>query len=260
MTEQRNQSDARADALVSQAYRDLADEPTPEHLDRTILTAAVKEARPRYSRFIAWTRPMAWAATVMLSVALVLEVTNTPSPGVVSFDETISTFEVQSAEADAKDDGPVDSLEESVVPAGDLTKKQSNDMRQKATTIAEQEIAAQQPAVRERAELVSDTAEFKIKNEDMLQQAKELARVQVGDNDQPSPAVSAVTEQEFAAGRSLASAAAFSVPVTDCDEVAVATPQTWLECIVALDDAGQDDAAREQRAMLAEAFPDFDLR
>ena len=260
MTEERNQSDARADALVIQAYRDLADERTPEHLDRTILRAAAKEARPRYSRFIAWTRPMAWAATVMLSVALVLEVTNTPSPGVVSFDETISRFEVQSPEADAKDDGPADSLEESVVPASEPTKKQSNDMRQKATAIVEQEIAPQLPATRERAELLSDSAEFKIENEDMLRQAEEMARAQVGDNDQPSPAVSAVTEQEFAAGRSLASAAAFSAPVADCDEDAVATPQTWLECIVALENAGRDDAAREQRAMLAEAFPDFDLR
>ena len=260
MTEERNQSDARADALVSQAYRDLADERTPEHLDRTILRVAAKEARPRYSRFVAWTRPMAWAATVLLSVALVLEVTNSPSPGVVSFDESINTFEVQSPEADAKDDGPVDSLEESVVPASELTKKQSNDMRQKATAIAEQEIAPRQPAARERAELLSDTAELKIKNEDMLQQAQELARAQVGDNDQPSPAASAVTEQEFAAGRSLASTAAFSAPGAECDEDAVAAPQTWLECIAALEDAGRDDAARKQRAMLAEAFPDFDLR
>ncbi len=210
MTEERNQTDARADALVSQAYRDLADERTPEHLDRTILRAAAKAARPRYSRFIAWTRPMAWAATIMLSVALVLEVTNSPSPGVVSVDETIGTFEVQSPEADAKDDGPADSPQESVVPASELTKKQSSDMRQKAAAIAEQEIAPQQPEARERAELLSD--------------------------------------------------AAFSAPVTDCNQDAVATPQAWLECIVALEDADRDDAAREQRALLAEAFPDFDAR
>jgi hypothetical protein len=260
MTEERNQTDARADALVSQAYRDLADERTPEHLDRTILSAAAIEARPRYSRFIAWTRPMAWAATVMLSVALVLEVTNTPSPGVVSFDETISTFEAPSPEAGARDDGPVDLPEESVTPASELTKKQSNDMRQKATAVAAQENAPQQPAVRERVELLSDTAEFKTKNEDMMQQAEELARLQVGENDQPSPAVSADAEQEFAAGRSLTSSAAFSTPVASCDDDAVATPQTWLECIVALEDAGRDDAAREQRALLAEAFPDFDPR
>ena len=210
MTEERNQTDARADALVSQAYRDFADERTPEHLDRTILRAAAKAARPRYSRFIAWTRPMAWAATIMLSVALVLEVTNSPSPGVVSVDETIGTFEVQSPEADAKDDGPADSPEESVVPASELTKKQRSDMRQKAAAIAEQEIAPQQPEARERAELLSD--------------------------------------------------AAFSAPVTECNQDAVATPQAWLECIVALEDADRDDAAREQRALLAEAFPDFDAR
>jgi len=243
MTEKRNQSGAETDVLVSQAYRDLADERTPERLDRTILRAAAKEARPRYSRFIAWTRPMAWAATVMLSVALVLEVTDTPSP-----------------EADAMDDSPVDSLEESVVPASEIAKKQSNDMRQKAAAVAEQEISPQQPAARERAERRSDSAEFKSKNEDMLQQAEELARVQVGEDKQPSPAVSADAEQEFAAGRSLASAVAFAAPVADCDEDAVTTPQTWLECIVALEDAGRDDAAREQRALLAEAFPDFDPR
>jgi len=218
MTEERTQSDARADTLVSQAYRDLANERTPEHLDRTVLRAAAKEARPRYSRFIAWTRPMAWAATVMLSVALVLEVTNAPSPGVVPIDDAISTFEVQSPEADAEDDRPVDSLEESVVPASERAKKQRNDMRQKATAFAEQEIEPQRPA---------------------------------------GPAV---TEPEFPAGRSLAAAAAFSAPVADCDEDAVATPQTWIECIVALENAGRDEAAREQRALLAEAFPDFDPR
>jgi hypothetical protein len=218
MTEDRNQSDATTDTFVSQAYRDLANERTPEHLDRTVLRAAAKEARPRYSKFIAWTRPTAWAATVMLSVALVLEVTNAPSPGVASFDETISASEVRSPEADAKDDRPVDSIEESVVPASERVKKQRNDMRQKATATAEQEIEPQQPA---------------------------------------GPAV---MEQELAAGRSLAAADAFSAPVADCDEDAVATPQTWFECIVALENAGRDEAAREQRALLAEAFPDFDPR
>lgn len=260
MNEERKQSDASADALVSQAYRDLADERTPEYLDQTILRAAVKEARPRYSRFIAWTRPMAWAATVMLSVAIVLEVADTPSPDVMSFDETIDTLEFQAPETDAKEDGPSDSLAESLVPTSELTKKQSNDMRQKATAIAEQEFALQQPVARERAELLSDSAEFKTKNEDMLRQAGEMARVRVGNNDQPSPAVSADAEQEFATGRSLASAAAISAPAADCDEDAVATPQTWFECIIALEDAGRDDAAREQRAMLAKAFPDFELR
>jgi hypothetical protein len=220
MTEDRNQSDATTDTFVSQAYRDLANERTPEHLDRTVLRAAAKEARPRYSKFIAWTRPTAWAATVMLSVALVLEVTNAPSPGVASIDETISASEVRSpeADADAKDDRPVDSIEESVVPASERRKKQRNDMRQKATAIAEQEIEPQQPA---------------------------------------GPAV---MEQEFEAGRSLAAADAFSAPVADCDEDAVATPQTWFECIVALENAGWDEAALKQRALLAEAFPDFDPR
>jgi hypothetical protein len=260
MTEERNHSSAETDTLVSQAYRDLADEQAPEHLDRTILTAAAKEARPRYSRLIAWTRPTAWAATVLLSVALVLELTDTPINGTPSFDESTSTSENRPPEADAVDDGPVESLGEPAILASEITKKQGNDMRQKATSVAEQETSPQQPAARERVEHRSDTAEFKIRKEDMLQQAEELARVQVGDNNRPPPAVSSGSQQETAAGRSLAPAAVLSAQVVDCDDDAVATPQTWLECIVALEDAGRDDAAREQRARLAEAFPDFDPR
>ncbi len=244
MTEQRNTPGAEGDALVSEAYRDLADERTPGHVDRIVLRAAEKEARPRYSRFVAWTRPMAWAATVMLSVALVLEVTDTPNPA-----------------ADVRNDAPVDTLKEAEFPVSELVKKRGNDMRQKSTPIeeppAEQEIEPQEPAARERAALAADTEEFKLKDDNMLQQAEEMARLQDGVISRPEPAVSA--EADYALGRPLASAAAQSVPVPDCDEEAITTPQTWLECITNLEEAGRDDAAGEQRALLAKAFPDFDL-
>ena len=79
MTEERNTpeslADGDTDALVTRTYREAANQSAPEHLNRAILKQAATATRPRYSRLITWTRPMAWAATVVLSVALVLEVT-----------------------------------------------------------------------------------------------------------------------------------------------------------------------------------------
>ena len=63
---------------LSGTYRELATERTPKHLDRAVLAEAASAAKPRYSRLTKWTRPVAWAATVLLSVALVLEITRTP--------------------------------------------------------------------------------------------------------------------------------------------------------------------------------------
>ena len=73
MSNERDQRSDLADVEVSRVYRQLADERPPEHLSRSVLDEAIKAVRPRYARSRAWTRPLAWAATVALSVAIVLE-------------------------------------------------------------------------------------------------------------------------------------------------------------------------------------------
>jgi hypothetical protein len=60
---------------VSAAYRDLAKESPPPALDRRILAAASREGRSRYGAVRAWMRPVAWAATIGLSLAILLEIT-----------------------------------------------------------------------------------------------------------------------------------------------------------------------------------------
>jgi hypothetical protein len=60
---------------VSSAYRDLAQESSPAELDRRILDAAGRQGRSRYGIARAWMRPVAWAATIGLSFAILLEVT-----------------------------------------------------------------------------------------------------------------------------------------------------------------------------------------
>ena len=60
---------------VSQAYRDIAQETSPTELDDKVLAMARQEARTRYGLARAWIRPAAWAATIALSFAFILEMT-----------------------------------------------------------------------------------------------------------------------------------------------------------------------------------------
>jgi len=66
------------DRLVSDAYNELANERTPEALNQEVLRLAAKAGRTRYSIARAWMRPVAWAATIGLSLVVVLELANTP--------------------------------------------------------------------------------------------------------------------------------------------------------------------------------------
>jgi hypothetical protein len=70
---------------VSDAYREIASEATRPEIDERILKLAGSGLRSRYGLARAWVRPLAWAATIALSVALVLELTqqvDVPSAGV----------------------------------------------------------------------------------------------------------------------------------------------------------------------------------
>ena len=60
---------------VSDAYRDIATETSPAGLDDKIMAMARQEARTRYGLARAWIRPVAWAATIGLSFAFILEMT-----------------------------------------------------------------------------------------------------------------------------------------------------------------------------------------
>jgi hypothetical protein len=73
---------------VSDAYRELAGETTPPALDKRILAQAAQEARSSYGLARTWVRPIAWAATIGLSFAFLLELTwfadapvEAPAPG-----------------------------------------------------------------------------------------------------------------------------------------------------------------------------------
>jgi len=224
MTEERNDrnTDTETDAAVTQAYRDTANERTPESLNRAILERAAKAARPRYSQLRLWTRPMAWAATVMLSVAIVLQLTQIPAPESVRFDDSVHDVEAPAAAAN-------ESLEEAVVPASaakiETLRSSAKELAPGALSEARQRPEQAKASVADQDAAITES-ELKFSSQDMLQ------RTTVGAVNEPTTP-------------------------SACDETATAAAESWLQCITDMEAAGLGDAARAERRLLAAAFPDF---
>ncbi len=261
------------DKLVTQTYRDGEQERAPEHLNRAILKSAADSARPRYSRLTTWTRPMAWAATVMLSVALVLEVTKVPSQVPASFDDVAKKLESAASDLDQPVAVPAsevaaEEIEEELMPATAAPGRASNvavTTPQSEPEKASNMEAAPEPALEKRQRdevrrndaakqglatqaLISD--EFELKDTQMLQRAEDMARLQNGN------------QQEFDRAAPAATALAVSIKIdteANCPEALTATAESWLECIANLEGAGLDTEAEEQRELLRAAFPDVDI-
>jgi len=238
MTDERNMTDMTVgvDETVSRAYREVANESAPEHLNQAILAQARKAARPRYARLRAWTRPLAWAATVALSVAVVLEVTQLPAPDGASFDVSTPKFKLDEAEADVHQDAPLDALEEEL-PAAIAPRRASNFTPQapQKTGLIHKTAAKSEPAFEKQKGEVSEKAAEPAS-------ADEITEMQYNDRDE------AVRMQGFA----------LSSSVVHCTEEMTQEPSTWLECIEELEASGHSDEASEQRRLLRETFPEFE--
>ncbi|NNF40770.1 MAG: hypothetical protein HKN64_05280 [Woeseiaceae bacterium] len=74
------------DTLVAQTYKALATERAPDHLNAKVMAMAAREAQTRSGPARTWIRPLAWAATIGLSLAIVLDLTQLPTPPVDSRD------------------------------------------------------------------------------------------------------------------------------------------------------------------------------
>ena len=283
MTEERYTSGPgdETDGLVSKRYRELAHERAPEHLDRAVLKAAADAARPRYSRLRSWTRPVAWAATIMLSVVLVLEISQVPAPDESLFDVPSSGQSLESTVKDDLDahDSPVaaEALQDSVpaatalprsaeestaapgaAPTGRVASPQpvpATEPEQRQRSVPTPDKQEQPDAARRMLQTETQLDQLRPKETDMLQRAEELARSQAGDGKES--AAQPVTTDAMAT-------AAFSntaerADAATCGDQATVTPATWLECIEALEAAGLVDEALRERERLRQSFPDFEL-
>jgi hypothetical protein len=271
------------DQRVTEAYRALADERAPDHLNEQVLKLAA-EVRTPYARARAWMRPAAWAATVGLSLAIVLELTQIP----VSDSEYASI--PPSSESDAaanlagRDDDAVQPTRVSLAaPAAPV----ANSQLDTANESARKRAAAQAPRSLETASM-DDIAP---RAEKVMQEAEALSRARVGSDNSyiqspveadASPAESVLKEEEstdFAAARheatdrqkarrdseetrsAVATFTAMSPAATvdlACDESEQETADTWLACIRQLRENGQDEQADEEYEKFRQVYPDFD--
>lgn len=102
---------------VSSLYRELAQEQTPDHLDTQVLKDAKKAARSGYARSRRWTRPLAWAAMIMLCLAITLQVTRLPGPETLPPGLPLGTADAPSSDSEiSTDTDTTDTLPAALAP------------------------------------------------------------------------------------------------------------------------------------------------
>ena len=229
-TEQDNQR-------VSDAYRDIATQTAPADLDEKVLKLAAEAVPSRYGLARAWVRPLAWAATIALSLAFVLEMSQlNDTPEAVVQDEMPEQRAL---------------IDERARSDADLMKAKEEQDARHGIAAKHAPAAAPVPAVVEA------------EAEDMvpLREAEEAVRQQSANAPVEEVVVyDAGTEvEEIQAAASRTNLSYLTAPDDEvfCDTAARATADDWYACIEALRKEGLTAAADGELEALRESFPSF---
>lgn len=217
MSDKRMNSDETVDPRVSAAYRELADERTPGHLDHAILNAARGAARPSWNRAIAWLRPAAWVATIGVCLAIVIEIALLPDEEPAGVTPVAEDALPAAPTKPVRDAAPQAAEPTAARPAQKLMRARSAERQERADEAESQE------RIEERGgrdmDLKYEAAPMQLQSAPAPASADELA------------------EERY------------------CDDTQTADPETWLECILELERQGLHSAAHLERERLVEAFP-----
>jgi hypothetical protein len=233
MTTEANDKDPR----VADVYRDIASEETPAELDRKVLAMAAAEARVAHGFPRTWFRPLAWAATIALSFAFVLEmsqVDDVPTPRTDA--DLAEVLEESAAPVDAagkqKDEGRI---------RQQLSKRSSDTPATMKVTItpAQPEPATADALANTPAPALESPAVGSSSVESDFAVADEQARSRA----EPARALALYAEKKEQA--------------EGCDKDARASADAWYQCVEDLRTAGQDEPARQELEALLAQFPDF---
>lgn len=262
MTNERDKHEM--DERVSETYRALADEQTPEHLNASVLRMAA-DRRPAASGrnfFAGWMKPAAWAATVGLSLAIVLEVTQVSDLPVAETQAEKSSVPVPATEIEMRSEP--ESVRDQFMPQGD-------DLHDEA-----ERIANLRSGPRSNNEVVDDDSPVPNKIEP---QSEEPARSDLRHSPKmsvatepptrseapavaappvPSGASAALEQQDAKAALPERSRVLRESDVVDvCKGAARETAKAWFACIEKLRESGMsEDADRENKAFLL-LHPEF---
>lgn len=258
-----------SDPVVSREYRTIATERTPAELDTKVLKmaeAAATKATGLRGFTAVWFRPLAFVATLALSLALVLELTNMPQlEPAVSPDFEFGRQEAESFQSDPNDplpavirkvrpdaDSPGGKNQSTAMPAPEKASMPESDSggRRLLNLVAEPTDA---PTVDDIA-----STDFAGMIEASSKQAKEADRVTENAIQvlQQTRTLPESLVEETAALR--ASAFASDVAPRPCDGEQTADPLKWWQCITGLKDAGRLDEANAELTLFNAAHPDFE--
>ena len=217
------------DELVSRTYRELADERTPEHLNSHVLRTAAKpdnSEAPKNSLQRLWTKPLAWAATIGLSLAIVLEITQ--------IEEGLETYQAAPA---------------SIAPA--MIGPEMIDDEKRAESVNDEFVPQDADIIQAAEDLASMRAGPNLQRPDVASDYRDNTRA----FDLPAsvPAAASTTldpkmsveEQEEAD------------TIDACLPLSRKTADDWSKCIGELRESGKiEDADREYEAFVLE-YPEF---
>lgn len=266
------------DGDVSRAYRDVATERAPASLNERVLRDARAHTKGGYSHAVRWLRPLAWAATVGLSLAIVIQLT--VLPGVESPDVALPQSAPETEAAGRVDGSAVDEFDRRIGPAiaepaeqaptssapasgGEVTGSDAFAITDAPLLDEAHDRAVEQSATeREAGAAVAEPpAEERASERNARDAAAELGDAATGPRAPDADAPARVRQMQR--DSAFASTAAVEAPLANealCDDAARSAPETWLVCIEALKRAGRDDDADAELERLIEAFPNFDAR
>ena len=164
MNQDRDRHEAtEIDPQVSVHYESLADENTPPELDRVVMREATRAAQAdnRSGAFRPWFRPVAFIATVGLSLAIILELSDTGilSPPIDMSRETGRPDSVQSAVESAPDNA---ARTRTAASAADDLRRQKSTVKQASKTTALDAAGVTAPDVQSTAVQCTDEQRFDV--------------------------------------------------------------------------------------------------
>ena len=250
---------AESDPLVSARYRAIATERTPQALDALVLEKAKASTTTGLSEFTAfWFRPLAFVATLALSLALVLELTSNqylepavspqPDAGRRAADPAIEAPRV-TEDFRKSGDLPTGKNQSRFVPApakASAPAAAMADRDQADAAVSDENISA------DFAKMVED-------NSNRMKEQTAVTETAIQSLQQTRPA------EEVQAGRTAAFSASAVVsdiaiiPLRACDAQQLADPRKWWQCIAELEKAGRQEEAKAELDLFNDAYPEFKL-
>ncbi len=247
------------DRLVSDTYNELADEKTPEALNRDILRLAAKEGRTRYSIARGWIRPVAWAATIGLSLVVVLELAILPGTDLAPSPSSVPVD--ASTESDAAE-RQADPLKEEIVLESEAAEARKDSFAKRSRPYSPEEQRTEKVSIQGELPAASENARQRVSQAPMLSMDAERAPEPMSEVSADEDVLQDLAQARSAAPRveSFASGAASLSAEPDylCPPEARLSAEKWLRCIEEIEAGSSPELVEREYEEFRKRYPDFE--